>query len=69
MQGDNRAHIIFVTPKAHTFMLNRNLMYVALTRAKQKLYHYGNRDTVTKSLKKSENISRKTFLEGLLREL
>lgn len=67
MQGDNRAHVIFVSPKAHFFMLNRNLIYVALTRAKQKLYHFGDRETVRKSLFKSENLSRKTFLEGLLR--
>ena len=50
------------------FMLNRNLIYVALTRAKEKLYHYGDNDTIKKSLKKSENLSRKTFLEQLLRE-
>lgn len=67
MQGDNRSYIILVTPKAHSYMLNRNLLYVALTRAKSKLYHYGNRETVRKSLFKSENLSRKTFLEQLLR--
>lgn len=68
IQGDNRKHIIFITPRSHMFMLNRNLIYVALTRAKEKLYHYGDNDTIKKSLKKSENLSRKTFLEQLLRE-
>lgn len=68
MQGDNRKHIIFITPKSHTYMLNRNLIYVALTRAKEKLYHYGDMETIRKSLFKSENISRKTFLEQLLRQ-
>lgn len=67
MQGDNRKYVILVTPKSHSFMLNRNLLYVALTRAKFKLYHYGNRETVRKCLFKSENLSRKTFLEELLR--
>ena len=67
MQGDSRENIIYITPKSHTYMLNRNLMYVALTRAKRRLYHYGNTSTVRSSLRKSENLSRKTFLEKLLR--
>lgn len=67
MQGDNRKHVILVTPKSHAYMLNRNLLYVALTRSKHKLYHYGNRETINKCLKKSENLSRKTFLEQLLK--
>lgn len=67
MQGDNRKHVILVTPKSHAYMLNRNLLYVALTRSKYKLYHYGNRETINKCLKKSENLSRKTFLEQLLK--
>ena len=67
MQGDNRKHVIYITPKSHSFMASRNLHYVALTRAKSKLYHYGNRETVRKSLYKSDNLSRKTFLEQLLR--
>lgn len=68
MQGDSRPYVMYVSPKAHTFMANRNLHYVALTRAKQKLYHYGDRQMIKKSLLKSENLSRKTFLESLLRE-
>lgn len=66
MQGDNREHIIFITPAAHTYMLTRNLIYVALTRAKSKVYHYGDIKTVNRALKKSDNLSRKTFLENLL---
>lgn len=67
MQGDNRKYVILITPSSHTFFLNRNLLYVALTRSKYKLYHYGNRETINKCLKKSENLSRKTFLEQLLK--
>lgn len=68
MQGDNRQYIILVTPKAHSYMLNRNLLYVALTRSKKKTYHYGSRETIRKCLYKSENLSRKTFMEELLRQ-
>lgn len=69
MQGDSRSNIIFITPKAHTYMLNRNLIYVALTRAKKNLYHYGNTKTVNNALRKSENLSRKTFMVGLIQKL
>ena len=67
MQGDSRQYVMYISPTSHTFMANRNLHYVALTRAKYKLYHFGDRETIRKSLSKSENLSRKTFLEELLR--
>lgn len=67
MQGDSRKHVLFISPKSHAFFLSKNLIYVALTRAKEKMYHFGDRDTVRKSLFKAENLERKTFLERLLR--
>jgi len=67
MQGDARKHVIFISPKSHAYMLNRNLIYVAMTRAKEKLYHFGDKETVRKSLFKSDNLTRQTFLERLLR--
>lgn len=66
MQGDSRKHIILVTPSAHTFTLNRNLIYVALTRATDNIVHIGNRRTVNIALSKSANLQRKTFLQNLL---
>lgn len=66
IQGDSRSKVILVTPKSHTYMLNRNLLYVALTRAKENLYHYGNIKTVHGALRKSENLTRKTMLLDIL---
>ena len=55
-----------VTPKAHTFMLNSNLIYVALTRAKQKVFHFGEIETVNRAIKKKADFDRKTYLKELL---
>ena len=66
-QGGNAKVIIFLTPPAHTFMLNSNIIYVALTRMKEKCYHIGNVKTVNIAVKKKENCSRLTFMQGLLK--
>lgn len=68
MQGDSRDNVILVTPSSHMYMLSRNLLYVALTRAKGRVYHYGDTDTIRKALKKSDNLLRKTFLENFLKK-
>ena len=39
-----------------------NLLYVALTRTKEKCFHIGDKDTVNRSIKKKENFKRNTFL-------
>ena len=65
-QGGQAKVVILFTPKAHTFMLNSNLLYVGATRAKEKCYHIGEIDTINKAIKKKENFDRKTFLGDLL---
>lgn len=65
-QGGQAKVVILFTPKAHTFMLNSNLLYVGATRAKEKCYHIGEADTINKAIKKKENFDRKTFLGDLL---
>ena len=47
-------------------MLNSNLLYVALTRAKKKCYHLGGIATVNKAIHKKENVQRHTFMKELL---
>ena len=61
-QGGQFKVVILVTPKAHTFMLNSNLLYVGESRAKEKCYHLGEIRTVNNALKKKENFDRKTML-------
>jgi len=65
-QGGQAKIVIMITPKAHTFMLNSNLMYVALTRAKQKVFHFGETETVNRAIKKKADFNRKTHLKELL---
>ena len=65
-QGGQFKVVILVTPKAHTFMLNSNLLYVGESRAKEKCYHLGEIRTVNNALKKKENFDRKTMLGTFL---
>lgn len=65
-QGGQFKVVILVTPRSHTFMLNSNLLYVGISRAKEKCYHLGEIKTVNNALKKKENFDRKTLLLGFL---
>ena len=65
-QGGSAKNIILITPKAHTYMLNANLIYVGQTRAEERCYHLGEPDTINKALKKKANLNRNTYLRELL---
>ena len=65
-QGGQFKIVILITPRSHTFMLNSNLLYVGISRAKEKCYHLGEIKTVNNALKKKENFDRKTLLLGFL---
>lgn len=67
-QGDNAKQVIMITPKAHTFMLNSNLLYVGMTRAKERVWHIGDILTVNRAMKKKENLQRNTYLDRFLKE-
>ena len=67
-QGGQFKVVILLTPKAHTFMLNSNLLYVGESRAKEKCYHLGEIKTINNALKKKENFDRKTLLEMFLKK-
>ena len=66
-QGGQFKVVILITPRSHTFMLNSNLLYVGISRAKEKCYHLGEIKTVNNALKKKENFDRKTLLLGFVR--
>lgn len=66
-QGSGAKYVIIITPKAHKFFLDRNLLYVAETRAKLKAYHIGTYDVVQSALKKSQNFNRNTWLQDFLK--
>ncbi|MGL5329040.1 MAG: ATP-binding domain-containing protein, partial [Peptostreptococcaceae bacterium] len=66
-QGSSAKQVIVVSPKAHTFMLNSNLLYVAGTRAKERVYMVGNISTINSSIKKKENFNRETWLQDFIK--
>lgn len=66
-QGGSAKIVIALSCSSHTFMLNSNLLYVCLTRTKERCFHLGNLETVNRAIKKKENLQRKTFLEDLLK--
>ena len=60
--------MIVCTPPSHTFMLNSNLLYVALTRTKKKCFHIGDIQTINRAVHKKENVERHTFMKDMLIE-
>lgn len=66
-QGGGFKTVILCTPQSHIFMLNSNLLYVGLTRMKEKLYHLGSLQSVNQAVKKKANLTRHTFMQDLLK--
>lgn len=67
-QGSSIKVVILLTPQAHTYMLNSNLIYVGLTRMREKCFHLGNVDTVNQAVKKKANLVRNTSIQNLLKQ-
>ena len=65
-QGGSSKVTILISPKAHTYMLNSNILYVAVTRTREKCYHLGEERTIGTAIKKKENFDRKTNLPMFL---
>ena len=66
-QGGGFKTVILCTPQSHIFMLNSNLLYVGLTRMKERLYHLGSLQSVNQAVKKKANLTRHTFMQNLLK--
>ena len=49
-------------------MLNSILIYVGLTRMKEKCFHFGDSGTVNMAVKKKANFTRHTFMQSMLKE-
>lgn len=67
-QGGGFKKVILCSPQSHIFMLNSNLLYVGLTRMKEKLYHLGSLQSVNQAVKKKANLTRHTFMQNLLKK-
>ena len=64
-QGISMKQVICVLPKAHNFMINSNIMYVAVTRARERVYFIGNIVTINRNITEKANFKRDTWLELL----
>lgn len=67
-QGMEYEHAIVLCDRAHTYQLNRNLLYTGFSRAKKQLLVVGDPMTFNNAIDKSENLSRKTLLEEFLQK-
>ncbi len=66
VQGMQAKAVIVIIDKSHGFFLTRNLCYVAMSRAQEKLVVIGDIDTINESLQIQEEKRRNTWLKELL---
>lgn len=67
-QGQEAKCVVFIATDSDAFMLTRNLMYVAVSRAKERLYIICNETAIANGVKKESTNDRKTWLGELLNE-
>lgn len=61
-QGSQFKNVIYLTTSDDAFMTSSNLMYVAVTRAQDKCYHFGDINTINRCINERENLKRNTSL-------
>jgi RecD/TraA family predicted helicase len=67
-QGSSNRAIIFIADKANTFILSRNLIYTAITRASKQETILTQAETLNRGIKKKTDMQRRTWLKDLLVE-
>ena len=67
-QGSEYDYLILILSPAQSMMLNRELLYTAVTRAKKKLFIISDRETMRNAVGKSTPAQRKTLLRKRLEE-
>jgi exodeoxyribonuclease V alpha subunit len=65
-QGSTIKIPILITTSSDVYMLNSNLLYVGLTRMKDKCFHFGTVESVNRAVVKKANLTRHTFMVDLL---
>lgn len=66
-QGSEYPVVIIPISKSHERMLNIELIYTAVTRAKSKVYLVGDRNVLKRSLSKEKNKKRNTILKHIIK--
>ena len=67
-QGSSAKAVIVLIDPMHGFMCSRNLLYVAVTRARERLVVIGEKYTIIESVAREENTERNTWLKEMLSE-
>lgn len=65
-QGSSAKAVIVLIDPMHGFMLSRNLLYTAITRARERLVIVGDADTIMRGIRVEENMRRNTWLKEML---
>lgn len=65
-QGSSAKAVIVLIDPMHGFMLSRNLLYTAVTRARERLVIVGDADTIRRGIGVEENMRRNTWLKEML---
>ena len=65
-QGSSAKAVIVLIDPMHGFMLSRNLLYTAVTRARERLVVIGDADTIRRRIGVEENMRRNTWLKEML---
>ena len=65
-QGSESPVVIALMLRQHLYMINRNIEYVAFSRAKTELCIIGDTRTIANSMKEVQNLERDTWLKELL---
>lgn len=68
-QGSSAKAVIVLIDPMHGFMLSRNLLYVAVTRARERLVVVGDASTIADGVAREENTQRNTWLKEMLSDV
>lgn len=68
-QGSGYKCVIVALPRANTFILNKNILYTAITRAKESCFLIGLPSTINSCINRSAELNRNTWLLDLLKIL
>ena len=67
-QGSEFKAVVMLMAKAHYIMLQRNLLYTGITRARERLFLVGDGSAIRKAVQNNPAINRNTLLSDALRE-
>lgn len=65
-QGSQAKVVVLITAKRHERMLSRNLLYVGVSRAQERLIEIGDAEAIKNGLEREEQFERDTWLKEML---